>query len=331
MQKRRERQVFARETERRGQGDPARVGRATNDSGSDNLCNEKRRTADTRGAEAAAIDRWASHEGGSGDCGSGGDSGGDRTGSGSGSHEGSGSGQRDPNESDKFRGLSVQLIKAHGARRRCRAELPTEEASEQVVVKRSNSRSAFQGFQIISERIQGQAGAHDERGADSGATPAVLRSVIHDASRRFYELYGPILPQMPMDALGMVPAPPYFDTYQYQAPIVPPPPAPMMMPMATDESVTDQSFMSNPFYNVLQTTRITCNRRAQAPLPVPRRRDSSLLEEAQTAKLVESRLRESGQLIRADNTTATPRTTTENGSNAGGERSLSSRAQATDE
>ena len=319
-----------------GKVTPHGSGERQNDSGSDNLCNEKRRTADTRRAEAAAIDRWASHEGGSGDCGSGGDSGGDRTGSGSGSHEGSGSGQRDPNESDKFRGLSVQLIKAHGgATTMLELSLPTEEASEQIVVRRSNSRSAFQGFQNYLKNESKDKQVH----MMSAALTPEQHQLFFEASSMmppadFMNFYGPILPQMPMDALGMVPAPPYFDAYQYQAPIVPPPPAPMMMPMATDESVTDQSFMSNPFYNVLQTTadhvQQTCTSAAAEYRAAAIRRFLKKRKRPEARRISTSRER-TVDSSRQHNRDATV-TTTENGSNGSEEkRSLSSRAQATDE
>jgi len=306
--------------------------RQKTDSGSDNLCNEKRRAADTRRAEAAAIDRWASHEGGSGDCGSGGSA--DRTGSESGSHEGSGSGQRDPNESDKFRGLSVQLIKAHGgATTMLELSLPTQ-TSEQIVVRRSNSRSAFQGFQNYLKNESKDTQVH----MMSAALTPQQHQLFFEASSMmppadFMNFYGPILPQMQPPVVdvppGMVPVPPYFDTSQYQAPVVsPPPPLPMMMAM--DASVTDQSFMSNPFYSVLQTTadhvQQTCTsaaaeHRAAAIRRFLKKRKERNFEKkvryASRQKLAESRLRVRGQFIRADDTTAT---TTENGSNGSEEK-----------
>ena len=308
--------------------------RQKTDSGSDNLCKEKRRTADTRRAEAAAIDRWASHEGGSGDCGSGGSA--DRTGSGSGSHEGSGSGQRDPNESDKFRGLSVQLIKAHGgATTMLELSLPTQ-TSEQIVVRRSNSRSAFQGFQNYLKNESKDTQVH----MMSAALTPQQHQLFFEASSMmppadFMNFYGPILPQMPPHVMdvppGMVPVPQYFDTNPYQAPVVPPPPPPpMMMSMAMDASVTDQSFMSNPFYSVLQTTadhvQQTCTsaaaeHRAAAIRRFLKKRKERNFEKkvryASRQKLAESRLRVRGQFIRADDTTAT---TTENGSNGSEEK-----------
>ena len=168
-------------------------GGGQNDSGSDNQYNEKPLT---RRAEAEAIDRWASREGGSGDCGSGGS--GQGTGSGSGSHEGSGSGQRDPNDGEKFRGLSVQLIKAHGgATTMLELSLP-EHASEHVVVRRSNSRSAFKGFQNYLKN-------------ENKDTAVQMMSVdLTQQHHSFYEassmmppsdfakFYGPIMPKMEM-------------------------------------------------------------------------------------------------------------------------------------
>jgi len=126
-----------------------------NDSGSGNQYDEKLLT---RRSEAEAMDRWASREGGSGDCGS--DDSAPRTGSGSGSHEGSGSGRRDPNDSTNFRGLSVQLVKAHGgATTMLELSLP-ETSAENVTVRRSNSRSAFQGFQHFLKTNVKQAPVH---------------------------------------------------------------------------------------------------------------------------------------------------------------------------
>lgn len=148
-------QISAEKAGSGGDGSGGSVPRQKCDSGSDNQYHEKPLT---RRSEAEAMDRWASREGGSGDCGS--DDSAPRTGSGSGSHEGSGSGQRDPNDNTHFRGLSVQLVKAHGgATTMLELSLP-ENSAENVTVRRSNSRSAFQGFQKFLKTNVKQAPVH---------------------------------------------------------------------------------------------------------------------------------------------------------------------------
>ena len=107
-----------------------------------------------------------------------------------------------------------------------------------------------------------------------------------------------------------------------------------MMPMATDESVTDQSFMSNPFYNVLQTTadhvQQTCTSAAAEYRAAAIRRFLKKRKRPEARRISTSRER-TVDSSRQHNRDATA-TTTENGSNGSEEkRSLSSRAQATDE
>lgn len=188
------------------------------------------------------MDRWASREGGSGDCGS--DDSAPRTGSGSGSHEGSGSGQRDPNDNTHFRGLSVQLVKAHGgATTMLELSLP-ENSAENVTVRRSNSRSAFQGFQKFLKTNVKQ-------------TPVHMMSIdLSQQHQSFYEA----------SSIGGMPASDYMNFFgaaagpshssqldaQYQQQSQSQPPH-YTMDMDYAAAVGHGAAHVNPFYTVLQT------------------------------------------------------------------------------
>jgi len=279
-------------------------GSGQNDSGSDNAYNGKKMT---RRAEAAAIDRWASQEGGSGDCGSGGS--GQGTGSGSGSHEGSGSGQRDPNDNVNFRGLSIQLIKAHGgATTMLELSLPNH-TEEHVVVRRSNSRSAFHGFQKYLK---------DEKKDSSVQMMSVGLTKQHQS---FYE------------ASSMMPP---GDFAKFFGPILPPPPPmpPMDVPVSyvnmnayalgnpqnsASMSEIGQSYqVGNPFYNVLQkaadhprSTKASEHRAEAIRRFLKKRKERNFDKKVRYAsrqKLAEARPRVRGQFIRNTETT-------DNGSN----------------
>ena len=308
-------------------------GGGQNDSGSDNQYNEKPLT---RRAEAEAIDRWASREGGSGDCGSGGS--GQGTGSGSGSHEGSGSGQRDPNDGEKFRGLSVQLIKAHGgATTMLELSLP-EHASEHVVVRRSNSRSAFKGFQNYLKN-------------ENKDTAVQMMSVdLTQQHHSFYEassmmppsdfakFYGPIMPKMEMPVPP--PMPPYADMNQFSAAAAA---AAAVAASSVDASVMDQSYMANPFFNVLQTaadhTQQTSSSQAAEHRAAAIRRFLKKRKERNfekkvlypsRQKLSESRPRVRGQFTRNNDETTTTTTTTENVSNGSDNKPKSNETNASE-
>ena len=282
-------------------------GSGQNDSGSDKVYNEKKMT---RRAEAAAIDRWASREGGSGDCGSGGS--GQGTGSGSGSHEGSGSGQRDPNDNANFRGLSIQLIKAHGgATTMLELSLPNH-TEEHVVVRRSNSRSAFHGFQKYLK---------DEKKDSSVQMMSVGLTKQHQS---FYE------------ASSMMPPGDFAKFFGPSLP--PPPPMPPMPPMDVPVSYVNmnayalgnpqnsasmseigQSYqVGNPFFNVLQkaadhprSTKASEHRAEAIRRFLKKRKERNFDKKVRYVsrkKLAESRPRVRGQFIRNTETT-------DNGSN----------------
>ena len=307
-----------------GSGSGGGSGQGQNDSGSDNVCNEK-----SRRREAEAMDRWASREGGSGDCGSGGS--GQGTGSGSGSHEGSGSGQRDPNENEKFRGLSVQLIKAHGgATTMLELSLP-EHTSEHVVVRRSNSRSAFKGFQnyLKNEKKETEVQMmsldltrqHQSFYEASSMMPAA----------DFAKFYGPIIPPgMPPPSMDLpMPPPPYVDMNQWAAAAV--------AAATMQQEIIETSYGANPFWSVLQnaadhtqqtSSSQAAEHRAEAIRRFLKKRKERNFDKkvryASRQQLAASRPRVRGQFIRnAEDTTTT------NGSNGSdGKKSNESNASA---
>ena len=304
-----------------GSGSGGGSAQGQNDSGSHNAYNEK-----SRRREAEAMDRWASREGGSGDCGSGGS--GQGTGSGSGSHEGSGSGQRDPNENEKFRGLSVQLIKAHGgATTMLELSLPAH-TSEHVVVRRSNSRSAFKGFQnyLKNEKKETEVQMMSLDLTRQHQSFYEASSMMEPAD--FAKFYGPIMPPgMPPPMDLPLPPPPYVDVNQWTNAAV------AVATMQRD--VLETSYGANPFWSVLQTaadhTQQTSSsqaaeHRAEAIRRFLKKRKERNFDKkvryASRQQLAASRPRVRGQFIRnAEDTTTT------NGSNGSdGKKSNESKA-----
>lgn len=289
-------------------------GQGQNDSGSDNVRLYNEGNEKSRRREAEAMDRWASREGGSGDCGSGGS--GQGTGSGSGSHEGSGSGQRDSNENEKFRGLSVQLIKAHGgATTMLELSLP-EHSSEHVVVRRSNSRSAFKGFQTYLKNEKKESSVQM---MSLDLTQQQHQSFYEASSMMppadFARFYGPIMPAgMPPPPMDLpLPPPPYIDMNQFTAAAF------------TSASIRPDMMDStaNPFWSVLQTaadhTQQTSSSQAAEHRAAAIRRFLKKRKErnfdkkvryASRQQLAASRPRLRGQFVRN-----AEETTTENGSN----------------
>ncbi|OUS46286.1 APRR-like protein [Ostreococcus tauri] len=216
----------------------------------------------------------------------------------------------------RFRGLSVQLIKAHGgATTMLELSLP-EHSSEHVVVRRSNSRSAFKGFQTY---LKSEKKESSVQMMSLDLTQQQHQSFYEASSMMppadFARFYGPIMPAgMPPPPMDLpLPPPPYIDMNQFTAAAF------------TSASIRPDMMDStaNPFWSVLQTaadhTQQTSSSQAAEHRAAAIRRFLKKRKErnfdkkvryASRQQLAASRPRLRGQFVRN-----AEETTTENGSN----------------